>query len=275
MNNGTYILINGSFVPATEFRISLQELDGFLFSEKIRAVRSTFPFFRDSLEMIVLKLHIFNQLSPELANNEGSELKRQMERTLTKNKHFFGSIITIRFWLCEQKLQYSIQCTKTETIGYELNNKGLHIAVFQNIRKSISTLSNLSLGSEMYWKVVDCQLKKCSIDQFLLLNTQDEITETSGSNIYLIKKGIVKGARKNQGAYTDITKQLMLSIFEELKLSYSENDGITEQDVKDADEIFLVNAIDGIRWVLGFEGKRYFNNTIKKINDLFISNLIS
>jgi branched-chain amino acid aminotransferase len=275
MNDGNYILVNGAFVTATEYQISLQELDGFLFAEKVRAVRSAFPFFRDSLEMIVLKLHIFSRTFPELTANEGEELKRQMERTLTKNKHFFGSIITIRFWFCERKLQYSVQSTKTETTGYELNNKGLYIAVFQNIRKSISTLSNLSLGSEVYWKIADYQLKNESVDQLLLLNTQDEITESIGSNIYVIKRGIVKGARKNQGAYTDITKPLMLSIFDELKLSYTENDGITEQELRDAEEIFLVNAIDGIRWVLGFEGKRYFNNTIKKINELFISNLIN
>lgn len=275
MNEGNYIQVNGSFTLATEYRISLDETDGFLFSEKIRAIRSSFPFFRESLELIKLKLHIFNQSFAELTANEGAELRRQMERTLTKNKHFHGSVLTIRFWFFEQKLQYSIQSIKLESIGYELNTKGLYISVFQEIRKSVSSLSNTSLGSEMYWKIADNQLKDVSADHFLLLNTDDQIIEAIGSNVYLIKSGMVKGSSIQSGAYADISKPLMLNIFNKLKLGYNENNGITEDDLNEADEILLVNAINGIRWVIGYEGKRYFNNTTRKINDLFISTLSS
>ena len=271
MNQGIYIQVNGSFITATEHRISLQESEGFLFSEDIRAVRSSFPFFNESLKLIILKLLIFNQSVPELTQNNGAELKRQMERTLTKNKQFLGSVLTIRFWISEQKVHYSLQCTKLINTGYELNINGLYISVFQNVRKSISSLSNTSLGSEMYWRIADNQLKDGSIDHFLLLNTGDQIIESVRSNVYLIKSGVVKGSSIHHGAYADITKPLMLNIFNKLQLAYTENDGIKEQDLIQADEIFLVNAIDGIQWVVGFEGKRYFNNIIRKINELFIS----
>lgn len=274
MNEGNYIQVNGSFIPNTEYRISLAETDRFLFSEKIRAVRSSFPFFRESLELIKLKLLIFNQTFPELTENEGAVLKRQMERTLTKNKHFQGSVLTIRFWFFEQKIQYSIQSMKLEIVGYELNTKGLYISAFQEIRKSVSSLSNTSLGSEMYWRIADNQLKDVPTDDFLLLNTDDQIIEAPGSNVYLIKSGIVKGASIQSGAYADISKPMMLNIFYKLKLGYNENNGISEDDLNDADEIILVNAINGIRWVIGYEGKRYFNNTTRKINDLFISTLL-
>jgi len=109
----------------------------------------------------------------------------------------------------------------------------------------------------------------------LLLNTDGQIIEAVGANVYLIKGSRIKGASIYHGAYADISKPLMLSIFNKLQLGYSEKDEITEQDMKEADEIFLVNAIDGIRWVVGFEGKRYFNNTIRKINELFVRSLLS
>lgn len=275
MNEGNFIQVNGSFLPAAEYRISLQESEGFLFSEKIRSVRTTFPFFRESLEMIKLKLLIFNQSFPDLMEREGAELKRQMERTLTKNKHFLGSVLSIRFWVSGLQINYSLQSTKLENTGFELNNNGLYISVFQNVRKSISSLSNSSTESELYWKIADNHLKTTTFNQFLLLNTDDQIIEAIGSNVYLIKSGLVKGASIQHGAYADITKPLMLNIFNKLQLSYTENFGITEQDLMESDEIFLVNAIDGIRWVVGFEGKRYFNHTIRKINDLFFRSLTS
>ena len=45
-------------------------IDSAKITEKIRAVRSSFPFFSESIEMIKLKLLIFNQSFPELIENE-------------------------------------------------------------------------------------------------------------------------------------------------------------------------------------------------------------
>jgi branched-chain amino acid aminotransferase len=275
MNEGKFILVDGSFVLSAEYRISLAESEGFLFSEKIRSVRTAFPFFKETLEMVKLKLLIFKQDIPELTKNEGAGLKRQMERTVTKNKHFMGSVVSLRFWIFEQKPHYSIQSSKCEIADYELNLNGLYIDIFRKIEKSISSLSNISIGSEALWLIADNHLRDNDIDQFLLLNTENRIIEAIRSNVYLIKNEEVKGASIYQGAYVDISKPLILKIFDQLNLGYNENDGITEQDLKEADEIFLVNAIDGIRWVVGLEGKRYFNHTIRKINELFVSSLIS
>lgn len=273
MSQGNYILVNGSFVPATDYRISLNESDDFLFSVRIRSVRSAFPFFGESLKMIKLNFLLFNQVYPELTENEGAELKRQMERTLTKNKQFLGSVLTIRFWVSEQKVNYSIQSEKLENINYQLNTNGLYVAVFPKIKKAVGSLSNSAPGSELYWKLAEIHLKGSSFDQFMILNTEDLIVEAIRSNIYLIKRNTVFGASVQQGAFADITKPMMLTIFEQQKLSYSENDAITLQNLLDADEILLVNAISGIQWVVGFEGKRYFNNVIRKINDLFVRSL--
>lgn len=273
-NDGNYILVNGSFISSADYRISIQESEGLLFAEKIRSVRTTFPFFRPSLEMIRRKLLIFHQAFPDLIENDGAELKRQMERTLTKNKHFLGSVLSVRFWFFEQKIHYSIQSTKTDHTGYELNNKGMYISIARDIWKSVSSLSNCSLGSEIYWKIAAIP-NDSSCDELLLLNSEDQIIEAPQSNIYLVKSGEIKGASIHHGAYADITKSYLFKIFDILKISYNETKGLTEQDLKEADEIFLVNALEGIRWVIGFEGKRYFNQTTRKINTLFVKNLIS
>lgn len=273
MNDGNFTLVNGAFIPTTDYRISIQEADGLLFTEKIRSVRTTFPFFKATLDMMRLKLQIFHQEYPDLLGNEGAELKRQMERTLTKNKHFLGSVLSVRFWLFEQELHYSIQSSKTDFTGYELNNKGLYISISREIWKSASSFSNCSLGSAIYWNIASIS-KESVNDELVLLNDKNQIIEAPGSNIYLVKNGTIRGASIHHGAYADITKSLLLKIFESLKLTYDESEALTEQDLKEADEIFMVNALVGIRWILGFEGKRYFNQTTRKINNLFVKSLI-
>ncbi len=269
MSLGKYILVNGSFIPSDEYHISLAESEAFLFSEKIRSVRTAFPFFRETSEVIKLKLRIFGHTFPDFTSNGGSGLKRQLERTLTKNKHFLGAFFSITFRFVEQKVHYTIQSEKLENTSYELNEKGLYVEVFDEIRKPASSISMLSIGSEIYWNIARNQQTNPLFDHFLILNTNGQIIEIYESNIYLIKGKLVKGASSSQGAYQDISRPLMLDIFKKLGLEYSEELGITTQNLKEAEEILVVNAIEGIRWIVGFEGKRFFNNTIRKISDLF------
>lgn len=275
MSKGKYILVNGTFVPTEEYQISLGESEALHFSEKFRAIRTSFPFFSETLELIKLKLNLYNQWFTEFTDNDGAGLKRQLERTLTKNKHFLGAVLTLTFRFTGQNITFTIQSEKVEPVGYELNEKGLYVEIFGQLRKSVSTLSNLSLGSEIYWEIAARYLKESSVDEFILVNSSDQIIETPESNIYLIKGKTVKGASSQQGAYWDITLPLMLNIFSKLNLEYTDDKGITREDFRDSEEILVVNSIKGIRWIVGYEEKRYFNNTIRKISELFNQQMIS
>ena len=275
MSKGKYILVNGSFIPTDEYQISLTESEALHFSEKFRAIRTSFPFFNETLELIRLKLLYYNKLFPEFTTDNGSGLKRQIERVLTKNKHFMGAIVTLSFRFIGGKTNYTIQSEKTEPTGYELNEKGLYIEIINPIQKSASSLSSLSLGSEIYWNIAASHLKESTADELFIVNTSNSIIEVPESNIYLIKGKTVRGASSEQGAYVDVTKPFMLNLFDRLKLNYAEDEEITEMVLREAEELLIVNSIKGIRWVIGFEDKRYFNNTIRKINELFSKQKIS
>jgi branched-chain amino acid aminotransferase len=186
-----------------------------------------------------------------------------------------GAVATLTFRFTEHKVHFSIQSEKTEPVGYELNEKGLYIEIINPIQKAISSLSSLSLGSEIYWDIAASHLKESAADELLIVNTSKNIVEAPESNIYLINGKTVRGAGNKQGAYADITKPLMLNIFSKLKLEYSEDQEITDTDLRDAEELLVVNSIKGIRWIIGFEDKRYFNHTIRKINELFSQQPIS
>lgn len=275
MNDGAYILVNGTFVPSSDFGLTINGIDNYLFSESIRSVRTDFPFFAEILASIKVKLSLFNQDFPEFTENEGAGLKRQLERTLTKNKFFLGAVLTIRFWLEDQKVRYAISCQKYEKSNFELNTNGLYISIFSEIKKSVGCLSGLSLDSELIWKIAESHRIENNTDQLLILNNENQIIEAIRANVYLVKKNKVMGASQHSGAYIDITKQLLLTTYSQLGLEYDENTPMTEKDVREADEILLANSIEGIQWVIGYLGKRYFNNTTRKINSQFIKNLTS
>lgn len=268
MSKGKFILVNGSFIPSGDYRISIEELQSAHFFEHFRSVKTSFPFFNEMLELIKLKLLLFNAVFPEFTDEEGAGLKRQMERTLTKNKHFLGAKVTLTFWIADKKVTYTIQSETIEHAGYQLNEKGLFAEVFDKIQKPASSLSTLSLGSVAYWEIAERYRAESSADEFIIIGNSDSILEAPGTNIYLVRGKKVKSASAEDGAYVDVTQSLLLHIFNQLGLEYSEEE-ITLDELKAAEEVFLVNAIHGIRWIIGIGGKRYFNNTIRKIAELF------
>lgn len=269
MSKGKYILVDGSFVLREDYRITLAESESFHFIEKFRAIRTAFPFFTETLEVIRLKLNILNQTYPEFTERGGAGLKRQLERTLTKNKHFMGACLTLKLWFFNQEVHYSLQSEKLDDIEFSLNEKGLYVDILTDVRKPVSTLSNLSIGSEIYWEIAGKKVLDLTAEVLLILNSAGQLVEAPFSNVYLIKDKIVKSPGTEQGAYVDVTQPVMHEIAKKLNLEFSDAKGISVNDMKDADEIFIVNAIEGIRWIAGFENKRYFNHTTRKISELF------
>lgn len=269
MSKGKYILVDGSFVLREDYRITLTESESFQFAEKIRAIRTAFPFFSETLEVIRQKLHILNQSYPEFTERNGAGLKRQLERTLTKNKHFMGACLTLKLWFFNQEVHYSLQSEKLENTEFALNEKGLYVDILAGIRKPVSTLSNLSIGSEIYWEIACKNIVDSTADALLIFNPSNQLVELPSSNIYIIKGESVKSPGVQHGAYIDITRTLMQKVFKKLNLEFSDSEGISIQDMKEAEEIFSVNSVDGIRWIAGFENKRYFNNTTRKISEQF------
>lgn len=275
MSKGKHILVDGTFMLFEEYKISIAEAEALGFSEKFRAIRSVFPFFNETLELIRLKLLYFNRVFPEFTADDGAGVKRQLERTLSKNKHFLGAVVTLSFRFVGEKVHYTIYSEKVEPVGYELNEKGLYAEIITPIQKAASSLSSLSLGSSIYWNIAASHQKESTADELLIINSSNGIVEAPGSNVYLIKGKQVQGAGSERGAYEDITKPLMLDIFLELRLVYSEDNEITNDNLLDAEELLIVNSIKGIRWVIGIDGKRYYNNTIRKINELFNRHILS
>jgi branched-chain amino acid aminotransferase len=55
----------------------------------------------------------------------------------------------------------------------------------------------------------------------------------------------------------------IIEILKSLGYFVKDNCSLTLQDLLTADELFLTNAIAGIRWVVAFRQKRYYNKMSK------------
>ncbi|HBL73961.1 MAG: hypothetical protein A2W90_12200 [Bacteroidetes bacterium GWF2_42_66] len=263
----SFILKNGSFVAADEKLFSIGDAETLLFSEKIRAIRNTFPFFLETVELLLLKFRIFNEPVPELLAYNGRDLKRQLERLLVKNKMYKSAIISIHFFRNKQGFDYILSADPLETFEFEINHKGLLVDIFDKMPKVVSGLSNLSFGSETIWKIAVSYLSGSGSDDFLIINSEEKIIEGIGKKLFLIKDGNITGVSASAGAYMDVVGLVIPAIAKKIGLVYSETDGFTADQLHHADELFLLDAVHGVHWIMGFREKRYYSMKTRQINE--------
>lgn len=157
---------------------------------------------------------------------------------------------------------------------YELNEQGILVNIFEDILKPINILSPYKNTNALIH--VMAGLKNQDINyESVLLNEQKNICEGVSSNIFIFKNNILYTPALNQGCVKGIMRLIIIE-----NLSKALNIKVVETNLKQdllhtAEEVFLTNVIQGVKWILGYEKKRYYNSLSKKLifilND-FISN---
>ncbi len=159
---------------------------------------------------------------------------------------------------------YIIQTWSIEN-NEELNSNGLIIDIYTDAKKSCDSLANLKSNNFLPYVVAALYAKKIEVNDCILLNSYDRICDTSIANIFIIKDGIIYTPPLSEGCVAGVMRRF---IIEKLKLSSGIKvieKAISLEDVQNADEVFLTNAIKGIRWVKQFKNIDYKNKVIQDI----------
>ncbi|RKD85955.1 aminotransferase class IV [Mangrovibacterium diazotrophicum] len=263
-----YFLYNGNFHSADETIFSPIALKQFLFEDQLRVIKSRFLFWDEHLQLLQLHFKLFNLKVPAILENEGKELKRQIERSITKNKYFHSTLVRISFFKREKQIDYLIELVHKKESAYVFNPSGYALAPFTGITKSDSPLSTLASGSRKLWEMANAHQDDPDTKP-ILLDGNLQVLETPGSNIYLIKDQTVRTPSPLSGAYLNPAKRIIKKIAENFELKYWEDDAITLEDLEEADEVFLADDLNGVQFIRAFGPKRYFRKQATAIADEF------
>lgn len=124
------------------------------------------------------------------------------------------------------------------------NKVGISIGCYNEMRKEPSPYSHLKLASGFIYSQSAIFAKKQGWDEALILNTNNRITETTISNLYWIKNGIIFTPPISEGCVNGVYRACLAELNPLIK-----EDTCTLQKLLTADEIFLTNALRGIRSV--------------------------
>lgn len=155
-------------------------------------------------------------------------------------------------------LNYIIEAWPLQNSLPDWNTEGLKLDFYQEATKSCTIFSNIKSSSSLLYTQAAKFAKKSGFDDCIILNQYGNICESIIANIFWIKNGIVFTPPLSEGCVDGVMRSWLLHQTNKIIES-----PCTKDELLNADEIFLTNAIRGIQWVKNV-GRREYDHTICK-----------
>ncbi len=173
----------------------------------------------------------------------------------------------------DKTLQYVIESWSLNESVNKLNENGLVIDIYPDARKSCDKFSNLKSANFLPYSLAAQYAKENKLNDCLVLNTKEAIADSTIANVFIIKEGIISTPALDEGCVKGVMRRYLI---EKLRDGgYELREGVlTVNNLEHADEVFLTNAINGIRWVKQFRDTMYTNNHAANIYKQFIQTIL-
>lgn len=269
-----FILFNDEFLPA-DVAILKATNRGFKFGdglfESMRMCNGKLQLADEHADrlkagMKALKMDGYNLLDAYFLRQKTAELQRKNK--LQGNLRFRLSIYRDGDGLytpISNKTGYLLEVSNLDQINYELNQKGLIIDVYDEIPKAINKLSNYKTSNALLYVMAGLFQKHHRLDEALLLNQNGFLCESTSSNIFVVYQKQIYTPALSEGCVAGVMRTNIIRLVRMENLQIVEAQ-INPEILNEAEEVFLTNATGGIRWVMGYGRKRYFNEVAKNLS---------
>lgn len=165
------------------------------------------------------------------------------------------------------EVEFYIEVYPLESNFFSLNQRGLEVDLFMELKKPKNKLSNYKTKNGLIYILASIAAKEKGLDDFLISNNTGGILESTSANLFVVSNGVLYTPGLEEGCLAGTMRMQVINLAIKNGIKVYECN-VLPQNLLVADEIFLTNAIKGIVWVSGYRTKRYFSNTAKKLIDL-------
>lgn len=154
------------------------------------------------------------------------------------------------------KSEFLLEVFPLDRVKYKHNAAGLKIGIARSISKEASPLSQLKTTAKQEMIIAALEAQDKRWDDALICNSKGNIVESTNANLFIIKNNQLISPPLSDGPLNGIMRQNIIKIAPRLGLSFKAI-SLSPQDLLNADEIFLSNAIVGIKWVSQLQSKSF------------------
>lgn len=253
-----FICFNGELKPENEPVFTIQNR-GFKYGdgvfETIKVWKGDMPFANLHFERLfsslkLLKIHhgltqvLLTNLIIELCKKNGCDHLGRVRLAVYRNENNAAGFVIEAIALHE------------ESNGW--NEKGLIIDLYPYARKSKDAFANLKSANFLPYVLAGIFASENNLDDSILLNADHHICDTSKANIFLVKNHQLFTPALHQGCVNGVMRRFLIDHCKLLGFKVHQQE-ITNEDLTNAEEVFLTNAIYGMRWVRSFRDRNYAN----------------
>lgn len=271
-----HICFNGKIRPAAEPVLTADSRgyrygDGLFETMKVhedRIVLETLHFERLFSGLALLKMSLPVHVT-------AAKLREEILRLCTKNK--CGQLARVRLSVSRgtgglydgnPSADYIIECWSIDASVNRLNENGLVIDIYPDARKSCDPFSRLKSASFQPYVMAALYAREKQWNDCLVLNTAGNIADSTVANLFLVKDGTLFTPASTEGCIDGVMRKYLIAALSNAGEKVRETI-VTVAMLKEADELFLTNAIKGIRWVKQFGDRLYKQEHTARIYDRF------
>jgi branched-chain amino acid aminotransferase len=164
-----------------------------------------------------------------------------------------------------EKLHYIIECWSLVESTYEINTNGLIIDILPSVNKSCDVFSNLKSANHLPYVMAAKYAKDNKLNDCLVMNVYERISDSSIANVFWVKNKKLFTPPLTEGCIAGVMRKFLIQKLQKTKYNVHEK-SLTIYELQKADEVFLTNAIAGIRWVSQFRNKIYGKKITEEIS---------
>lgn len=148
---------------------------------------------------------------------------------------------------------------------YVLNEENYEVELFRDYFVNHDMLSKLSTNNRTVEVVASVFAKENGYSDCLLLNTSKQVVGAVWGTLFLVKDGKVKTPPLSDGVKNTVIRKRLLEIIESLDQYEVEETSISPFELQKADELFVLNTLQGIRPITKYRKKFYEDKVAKDL----------
>jgi len=168
--------------------------------------------------------------------------------------------------------QFLIAAQALESGVFEWPSEGLHVGFCESVRLPVDTFSGLKTLNAARYVAAAQEAQERGWDDAILLNAHDRVCEATSSNVFWFEGNTLCTPPLADGCVTGVLRDLLLTLTKAAGYSIVEKSA-TPDAFLTAQEVFLTNAVRGIRWVRSCEGKVFENAKTRKLHEQMVGHL--
>lgn len=269
----SYICLNGITLKADQNCLDVSNRAfryGDSFFESVRLIRGVPVFLKQHDQRLERTFDFLGFKKPaELSFQKLDEMIRGLA---VKNHVSEGGKARVIIWRkagglygpTSNKVEFLIECEPFQHNEFTLNQKGLNVGVFDELRINPAPLSHHKTTNCLPYVLASRWAIENNYDDVLMLDSEGYLAEGSSSNLFVYTNSKLVTPDLENGGLKGTMRITIIELLSHSNLELVEAK-LRPEDLESAEEIFLTNASSGIRWVGAYGKKRYYKRVAEQL----------